>query len=122
LVHLGRAFVIEVELLATPSAALRCRSFVDIPAAELFAPPSAVTERSFAHLVEQTGRVEALWFPFTPNPWVKVWSTAVTQPAASRLATAPYNYPFSDRIPRALSDLARRIIERQGALTPEYAA
>jgi FAD/FMN-containing dehydrogenase len=70
LTHLGRAFLTEVTLEVGRNQNLRCVSHVDIPGREIFAAPGARTERTFADFVDQAGRVEALWFPFTDNPWL----------------------------------------------------
>jgi FAD/FMN-containing dehydrogenase len=120
LVHLGRTIVTEVELRAGTNSDLRCQSFLDVPAAELFAVPGAAATRTFASYLEASGRVEAIWYPFTDNPWLKVWSVSPRQPAGSRAVTAPYNYPFSDNIPVQVSDLATQVIDGVPALTPLY--
>jgi FAD/FMN-containing dehydrogenase len=71
--------------------------------------------------------VEAIWFPFTARPWLKVWSVSPQRPPASRPVTGPYNYPFSDNVPSAVADLAGRILAGQYELAPllgraQYAA
>jgi len=119
LTHVGRAFVTEVTLRAGPDYQLRCISHLDIPAAELFAAPGT-GGRSIASFVEQTGRMEVIWFPFTRCPWLKVWSLAPEQPAGSRAVTEPYNYAFADNVPREVSDLADLVVSGQGALTPLF--
>src|SRR5262245_49257508 len=98
LTHVGRAFLTDVTLRVGANANLRCVSYVDIPASELFAAPDAGVSRTFASFVERTGRVEAIWFPFTVHPWLKVWSVSPTKPLLSREVTSPYNYPFSDNV------------------------
>ena len=40
LAHLGRAFVTEVTVQIAKNQTLRCQSWVDVPAAHLFAPPA----------------------------------------------------------------------------------
>jgi FAD/FMN-containing dehydrogenase len=126
LTSLGRAFLTEVTLLAGPLARLRCMSRVDIPAAELFAAPGA-GGRTLESFIAATGRVEAIWFPFTDRPWLKVWSVSPRRPPASRPVTGPYNYPFSDNVPAPVADLAGRILAGQYELAPalgqaQYAA
>lgn len=118
LTHLGRTFVTEVDLRAGADVNLRCVSDLDIPAAELFAPPAAAGERSFAAMVERTGRAEAIWFPFTDRPWMKTWTVSREKPASSRAVTAPYNYPFSDQIPVEVSELATRVVAGDPAAAP----
>jgi FAD/FMN-containing dehydrogenase len=119
LVHIGRAFVVEAELASIPLVPLRCQSFMDIPASELFAPPGA-TGRTLASFLEETGRVETILFPFTDHPWLKVWSVSPVKPAASRQVTAPYNYPFANNIPTEVSELARSMVEDNPAATPLF--
>ncbi|MET9731957.1 cholesterol oxidase substrate-binding domain-containing protein [Streptomyces sp. NPDC006458] len=110
LVHLGRALVTEVVLRVGTNASLRCVSRTDIPAAELFAAPDSGARRTLASFVEESGRVEAIWFAFTEHPWLKVWSVAPTRPLTSRRVTRPYNYPFSDSVPTVVADLVGRIV------------
>jgi FAD/FMN-containing dehydrogenase len=95
LTHLGRAFITGVTLQMAASQAMRCQSWVDISAADLFAPPSQAGSRSFAGYAVSSGRAEAICFPFTGNPWLKVWTLAPRQPWLSRKVTSPYNYPFT---------------------------
>ncbi|MCD7444557.1 FAD-binding protein [Streptomyces lincolnensis] len=109
LTHLGRALVTEVVLRVGANGNLRCVSRVDIPAGELFAAPGT-DGRTFASFLEESGRVEAIWFPFTEFPWLKVWSVSPTKPLTSRRVTGPYNYPFSDNVPTLVADLAGRMV------------
>ncbi len=109
LTHLGRALVTEVVLRVGANTNLRCVSRVDIPAGELFAAPGQ-DGRTFASFLEESGRVEAIWFAFTEFPWLKVWSVSPTRPLTSRRVTSPYNYPFSDNVPRPVADLAGRMV------------
>ena len=109
LTHLGRALVTEVVLRVGANSNLRCVSRTDIPAAELFAQPGG-DGRTLAGFLEESGRVEAIWFAFTEFPWLKVWSVAPAKPLTSRRVTAPYNYPFSDNVPTLVADLAGRMV------------
>jgi FAD/FMN-containing dehydrogenase len=110
LTHLGRAFVTEVTLSAGPLRHLRCVSLTDVPADELFAPPGA-PGRTFAGFLEESGRVEAIWYPFTDNPWLKVWTVSRRRPEGARQVDAPYNYPFSDTLSEAeQTDIRQRIL------------
>ncbi|MEV1290218.1 cholesterol oxidase substrate-binding domain-containing protein [Micromonospora sp. NPDC049679] len=117
LTHLGRAFLTEVTLRVAADRTLRCLSRVDIPAAELFAPAGA-GGRTFARFVEESGRVEAIWFAFTDKPWLKVWSVSPVRPVTSRPVTSPYNYPFSDNVPEPVAELAGQIVSGQYHLAP----
>jgi FAD/FMN-containing dehydrogenase len=95
LVHLGRAFITSVTLQLSAAQNLRCQSLVTIPAGTLFAAPGSAGSSSFASHVGKTGRVEALWWPFTTTPWVKVWTLDASKPFLSRQVTSPYNYSFT---------------------------
>jgi FAD/FMN-containing dehydrogenase len=116
LAHLGRALVTSVTLRAAPLRHLRCVSHTDIPAGELFAPPGG-TGRTFASFLEASGRVEAIWYPFTETPWLKVWTVSPRRPHSSRLVRAPYNYPFSD----TLTDAQQRTIAHGVVADPSQA-
>ena len=110
LTHLGRTLVTSVTLRAGPLRHLRCVSRTDVPAAELFAAPGS-PGRTFAGFLEESGRVEAIWYPFTDAPWLKVWTVSPRLPASSRLVRAPYNYPFADTLSDAEQhDIRRRIL------------
>jgi FAD/FMN-containing dehydrogenase len=109
LTHLGRALVTEVVLRVGANTNLRCVSRTDIPADELFAPPGS-DGRTLASHLDAAGRVEAIWFAFTEFPWLKVWSVAPTKPLSSRRVTSPYNYPFSDNVPRPVAELVGRMV------------
>ncbi|MGW0337287.1 cholesterol oxidase substrate-binding domain-containing protein [Streptomyces sp. NPDC003011] len=109
LTHLGRALVTEVVLRVGDNTSLRCVSRTDIPAGELFAAPGG-DGRTLTSFLDRSGRVEAIWFAFTEYPWLKVWSVAPTRPLTSRPVTSPYNYPFSDNVPRPVAELAGRMV------------
>lgn len=121
LVHLGRACVVDVVLRAGPAVRMRCQSITDVPARELFAAPGS-PGRTFERFLDDSGRVEAIWFPFTERPWLKVWSIAPTKPAASRAVGSPYNYPFSDTIPLPVARLADLLVTGLAASTPTFGA
>jgi len=120
LVHLGRTFVTEVELRVGANVNLRCQSYTNIPVSQLFAKPGTGAGNTFASFLDQAGRVEAIWYPFTTEPWLKVWSVSPHQPAGSTKVSSPYNYIFSDEIPVEVSELATRIINGEPAATPTY--
>ncbi|MEO3747847.1 cholesterol oxidase substrate-binding domain-containing protein [Plantactinospora sp. B5E13] len=120
LTHLGRALVTEVTLRVGANQNLRCVSSVDIPASELFAPPGSGARRTLASFVAAAGRVEAIWFAFTEHPWLKVWSVAPTRPLTSRPVATPYNYPFSDNVPRPVAELAEQLIGGAWWLAPTF--
>src|SRR4051794_28887199 len=109
LTHLGRAFVTSVTMQLGANQRLRCQSWYNIPTSELFAPQGS-GGRTFASYVAQAGRVEAIWFPFTTNPWLKVWTPTPNKPLFSRQVTSPYNYSFSDQVPQSLTDMLAQIV------------
>ncbi|WP_083749324.1 cholesterol oxidase substrate-binding domain-containing protein [Frankia sp. CcI49] len=120
LTHLGRAFLTEVVLQVGANQRLRCQSWFDIPWTQLFAAPGSGATRTFASYAESAGRVEAIWFPFTDNPWLKVWSRSPSRPLLSRTVNSPYNYGFSDNLPKQATDLIAQIIAGNGSLTPTF--
>ena len=109
LVHLGRTFITQVTLQAGANQRLRCQSWFNIPATELFAPAGSPGSTLDSYL-DSAGRVEAIWFPFTANPWLKVWSVAPMLPLGSIEVTSPYNYSFSDSITLQESQLVAQIV------------
>ena len=119
LTHLGRTFVTEVTLQVGANTRLQCQSFVNVPASALFGAPGS-SSQTFDAYVEQSGRVETIWFPFTAEPWLKVWTIAPKQPLLSREVVAPYNYVFADVIPQTLSVLIQEILDGNGAITPTF--
>jgi FAD/FMN-containing dehydrogenase len=93
-----------------------------VSARTLFAPPESAGAQSFASFVESCGRVETIWFPFTDAPWLKQWSVAARRPAGSRETNSPYNYPFSDELPEAASELVKLLLSGANRATPLYTA
>jgi FAD/FMN-containing dehydrogenase len=121
LTHLGRAFLTSVTLQVGANPSLRCVSRVDVPAAELFAAPgTAGAGRTFSRFLDEAGRVEAIWYPFTDNPWLKVWTVAPVKPLTSRAVTSPYNYPFSDQLPDDVARLADSLVSGNPQSTPAF--
>jgi len=120
LVHLGRALIVAVTLRVGPVQRLRCVSRTDLAADTLFAPPATAGPDSFAALLRGCGRIETIWLPFTPAPWLKLWSLEPRRPATSRETDAPYNYPFADAVPEELSELLRLLVEGETWVTPLF--
>jgi FAD/FMN-containing dehydrogenase len=120
LAHLGRAFVTEVTLQVAASQNLRCQSWVDVTAADLFAPPASAGSSSLASYVNGAGRVEAIWFPFTTTPWLKVWSIAATKPATSVAVTSGYNYSFTNSVTTAENTFFGEVATGDVSGTPTY--
>ncbi|WP_420749966.1 cholesterol oxidase substrate-binding domain-containing protein [Rhodococcus sp. O3] len=121
LAHVGRSFVTSVTLQAGANYRLRCQSFTDVPWQELFAPAGS-PGRTFERFVEESGRVEAIWFPFTETPWLKIWSVSPEKPAGSREVSGPYNYFFSDSIPEAVTTPLGQVASGLQSATPAFGA
>ncbi len=98
LAHLGRAFITEVTLQVAANQNLRCQSWFNVAASTLFAPPSQAGSSSFASYVDQSGRLEVIWFPFTADPWLKVWTISPSKPLFSSQVTSAYNYTFANSV------------------------
>ena len=118
LVHFGRALIVAAKLRVGPLQHLRCVSRTDLSAATVFAPPTLAGPQSFAALLEECGRIESRWLPFTPAPWLKTWSVAPERPATSREADTPYNYPFADDVGTEQSALFNELAEGNTWVTP----
>jgi hypothetical protein len=120
LTNLGRTIVTEVTLEVGANQNLQCQSLTSIPVSTLFAKPSAAGKDSYASLVAASGRVEAIWFPFTTNPWVKIWSRQPAQPSGTTAVTAPYSYTFANDISTAESDFISDIVDGLTFVTPAF--
>ncbi len=99
---------------------LRCQSWVDVSAAELFAPPASAGSTSFASYVDSAGRIEAIWFLFTDTPWLKVWSLAPTKPLLSAQVTSPYNYAFTNSVTSAENTFFDEVAAGDTGGTPAF--
>lgn len=119
LTSLGRTFLTSVTLQASANLRLRCQSTTGVPIHELFAPPGA-HGRTFAAYVAAAGRVEAIWFPFTDHPWLKVWTPTPSRPRSAKLVTTPYNYSFSDTLPLSAADALERMTLADPGGTPAW--
>ena len=120
LVHLGRAFITSVTMQVAASQNLQCQSWVDISAADLFAAPSSAGSSSLASYIDSAGRVEAIWFPFTDTPWLKVWSIQPSQPLGSIEVTSPYNYSFTNEVTTAENTFFDEVVEGDTSGTPAF--
>jgi FAD/FMN-containing dehydrogenase len=119
LTNLGRTFITDVTLQVGANSRMRCQSTTEIPVSDLFGPPGS-SPYAFDRFIAESGRAEAIWYPFTTTPWFKVWSLAPERPSASREVQQPYNYVFADVIPASVSNLARDIVEGDHNLTPQF--
>jgi FAD/FMN-containing dehydrogenase len=75
-----------------------------------------------ASFLDRSGRAEIIWFPFTPAPWLKVWTVAPRRPRGSRPVRQPYPYVFADAIPAPLSKLLGEVLRGNGPATPAFCA
>lgn len=119
LTHLGRAFITKATLQAGKNQRLHCQSYTHLSSDELFAKPGSAG-RTIESFLKKSGRMEAIWFPFTKEPWLKVWTVEPTQPISSRLTLTPFNYPFTDNVPLAVSQLLANINNSAPTLTPQF--
>jgi len=117
LTQLGCALLVEVTLQVIDNYNLRCVSYTDISKDVLFQEPTGSTPptNSCGEFLNKAGRIEIIWFPFTPYPWLKVWSVEATKPAESRKVDHPNNYPFSDNLPDNITNIIRDIDKIPGA-------
>jgi len=120
LTHAGRAFITEATLQVGPDVNLRCRSFFDITAEDLFAPPAKAGPDSFQAWVEACGRVEAIWFPFTSVPWLKVWEPAAERPWLSAAVSMPYNYTFANWVSPDQARFIDQVVSGDVSATPVF--
>jgi FAD/FMN-containing dehydrogenase len=120
LTNLGRTFITEVTLELGPAQRLQCVSNTTISASTLFAAPGSAGSSSFASLVNQTGRVESIWFPFTSTPWVKTWKVAPSKPLLATSVSSPYNYTFANFITQQESDFIEDIVAGNVSITPSF--
>ncbi|HWC80869.1 MAG TPA: cholesterol oxidase substrate-binding domain-containing protein [Pseudonocardiaceae bacterium] len=118
LVHLGRAFVTEVTLQVIPNQRLRCQNWCDVSATDLFGPPGDTS--TLDNYLTAAGRVEAIWFPFTGPPWLKVWSVSPAKPALSREIDAPYPYTFANFLTQQEADFLKEVEEGDTSGTPAF--
>jgi FAD/FMN-containing dehydrogenase len=120
LTHAGRAFITEVTLQVGADQNLRCRSFFDITAEDLFAPPALAGPDSFQAWAMASGRVEAIWFPFATAPWLKVWSPAPVKPRLSRGLTEPYGYSFANWVSLGQARFIDQVLGGDPSGTPAF--
>jgi len=120
--NVGRVFVTEVTLRVGADQRLRCQSWFDVSAADLYAPPATAGSQSLAGYVASSGRVVSIWFPFTTSPWLRVFTPTPKQPWTSRAVNSPYNYPFNDIVPQSVSNLLSEIVAGDTSITPTFTA
>jgi FAD/FMN-containing dehydrogenase len=122
LAHLGRSFITSVELRVGRDSNLRCVSYTDTTVDELFADPATAGTgtRTFDSFLRESGRAEAIWYPFTTQVWLKVWSVEKKKPAASREVSSPYNYAFSDNLSLESNNATKQMVLNNPAITPSF--
>ncbi|MHA6765038.1 cholesterol oxidase substrate-binding domain-containing protein [Streptacidiphilus sp. PAMC 29251] len=120
LVHVGRAFITEATLRVGANSRLRCQSTYTTNVGTLFAPPASAGSNSFASLVNQSGRVETIWFPFTTVPWLKVWTVSPNKPFFSKEVDSPFPFSFADSVTPDESSLISQIVAGDVSVTPTF--
>ncbi|WP_052432763.1 cholesterol oxidase substrate-binding domain-containing protein [Streptacidiphilus carbonis] len=120
--HVGRAFITEATLRVGADQRVRCQSWFNVSAANLFAPSASAGSQSLASYVNGSGRVVCIWFPNTASPWLRVITPTPSQPWTSRAVTGPYNFTFNDIVAKNISDLLAEIIAGDAAATPTFTA
>ncbi|CAG7823231.1 unnamed protein product [Allacma fusca] len=104
MVNLGRAYITNFTMRAGPLQFVQCKSYTNIPAADLFAHPrDSEDKQTISYFLDLTGRIEIILFPFTEIPWLKVWNVTSEKPRTSRRVSRPYNYRFTDMIPQPIA-------------------
>lgn len=120
LVHLGRAFLTEVTLRVVPNYYLQVTN--RYPAAEtLFQAPvpgGALPDEALATLLDDYGRIEVIWFPFTDSPWVKTWERKDGR--ITPQVPGPYNYPWANRISKLESNIIKAAVHAFPSWTPAF--
>ena len=122
LVSLGRTLITQVTLKVIPNFNLRCQSIMDINKSVLFAPPAADgsnPHNSFAYFLENNGRVASVWFPFTKNPWMRLYKNCSEKPQSSREIKDVDPYEFANNISASTTKFMERIYETP-YLTPIF--
>ena len=112
LANLGRTLILEATLKVIPNYNLRCLSNMKIKWDVLCAAPKedgSDPENSVGKFLEQSGRVEVIWFPFSECPWIKVWTKTDKKPESSRRVDRPNNYSFSDQLPHYITEIVKEI-------------
>lgn len=119
LVHLGHAYLLQVRMRVVPNCMLTRR--VEYPDwTESFAEPSAsLPPRSLQALVEEHGRVQQLWFPFTQTPIVQHFTEGAGEPQGNATkVTAPLTARLSPTLPVAFTSAFGATLEHLPWLTP----
>ncbi|SDS99442.1 FAD binding domain-containing protein [Mucilaginibacter mallensis] len=120
--QLGRALITEVTIQVIDNYNLRCLSITNIDSATLFKEPAGgpPPPNSCGDFLNQSGRIEVIWFPFTTYPWLKVWTVDAAKPATSRQVDGPNNYTFSDNLPDFVTSLIDIILNSDPSLTVKF--
>jgi hypothetical protein len=117
LVHLGRAFLTRVCLRVVPNFYLQVDN--RYPRAQVLfeASASAPSKDSLSALLQDFGRVEVTWFPYTDRPWVKTW--LLRHERIDPQVPGPYNYPWQG-IGLFVNNLFKRMLFAIPSLTPWF--
>ena len=118
LVHLGRAFITEVELQVIPNFYLQVAS--RYPTLDtLFCPPGpSLPADALASLLDEFGRVEVIWFCYTNQAWVKTWELKPFRIPPQ--VSGPYNYPWANNIDPLTNGALHWLLRGNPALAPSF--
>lgn len=121
LVHLGRALLTSVTLRVVPNYFVQLKPIFP-PVEELFVAPSggALPAQAFSTLLDEYGRVEVLWFPFTDKAFVQC--ARVQNGLGGAPETGPYNYPWMNKISPSESELIEAAMNWKPWLAPLFGA
>ena len=116
LVHLGNAYLLDVQMRVVPNCSLSRR--VQYPDwTEVFAAPtSPLPPTSLQGLVEEHGRVQQLWFPFTQTPIVQHFTEDSSTEGVA--VTAPLTVRLSPTLPPAFTTAFGGLLDKFPWLTP----
>ncbi|WP_161569603.1 cholesterol oxidase substrate-binding domain-containing protein [Veronia nyctiphanis] len=120
LTSLGRLLVTEVTMQVVPNYYLRCLSYTDISWKKIFHKNAENNAFTVSRILDKYGRMEVIWFPFTEKPWLKIWQNISEKPPSSTPTKGPYNYPFSDLIPKFASNIIKDILNGKPELVPSF--
>jgi len=113
LVHVGAAYLLTVTMRVIPNCYLGRR--VEYPDWHVAYAPDAEAG-SIAATVQEHGRVQALWFPFTKTPVVQHFTEEPYVPGPR--VTEPLTVRLSPNLPTAFTDVFTKTLAHLPWLTP----
>ena len=107
LVHLGRAFIVEATLQAGVNKRMRCQSYVNIPASEMFAAAGS-GGRDLRQLPAEKRTRRGHLVPLHRQALAEGLDADPALPVRRPRGQRPVQLPFSDNIPRRCPTCWRR--------------